>query len=169
MKTLLETLIVTIMLSLSINAVADIKVYQSTDNTGLNKQERIESVENYLIDLSKSLRAMDARLDENAKKMGAIDSVVKAMVAQKAAEDKVVLQKLGEKKSAAPTTTLAPEEMNDLEKLKADILILKNDDIEKLKGDFQELNDTVRALQATIKSQLEAAEKKDSKKASTAK
>lgn len=169
MKTLLETLIVTIMLSLSINAVADIKVYQSTDNTGLNKQERIESVENYLIDLSKSLRAMEARLDENAKKMGAIDSVVKAMVAQKAAEDKVVLQKLGEKKSAAPTTTLAPEEMNDLEKLKADILILKNDDIEKLKGDFQELNDTVRALQATIKSQLEAAEKKDSKKTSTAK
>lgn len=169
MKTLLETLIVTIMLSLSINAVADIKVYQSTDNTGLNKQERIESVENYLIDLSKSLRAMEAKLDENAKKMGAIDSVVKAMAAQKAAEDKLVLQKLGEKKSASPATTVAPEEMNDLEKLKADILILKNDDIEKLKGDFQELNDTVRALQATIKDQLEAAEKKSSKKSSTAK
>lgn len=169
MKTLLETLIVTIMLSLSINAVADIKVYQSTDNTGLNKQERIESVENYLIDLSKSLRAMEAKLDENAKKMGAIDSVVKAMAAQKAAEDKLVLQKLGEKKLAAPTTTVAPEEMNDLEKLKADILILKNDDIEKLKGDFQELNDTVRALQATIKDQLEASEKKSSKKTSTAK
>lgn len=168
-KTLLETLIVTIMLSLSINAVADIKVYQSTDNTGLNKQERIESVENYLIDLSKSLRAMEAKLDENAKKMGAIDSVVKAMAAQKAAEDKLVLQKLGEKKLAAPATTVAPEEMNDLEKLKADILILKNDDIEKLKGDFQELNDTVRALQATIKDQLEAAEKKSSKKSSTAK
>lgn len=169
MKTLLETLIVTIMLSLSINAVADIKVYQSTDNTGLNKQERIESVENYLIDLSKSLRAMEAKLDENAKKMGAIDSVVKAMAVQKAAEDKLVLQKLGEKKLAAPTTTVAPEEMNDLEKLKADILILKNDDIEKLKGDFQELNDTVRALQATIKDQLEASEKKSSKKTSTAK
>jgi len=168
-KTLLETLIVTIMLSLSINAVADIKVYQSTDNTGLNKQERIESVESYLIDLSKSLRAMEAKLDENAKKMGAIDSVVKAIVAQKAAEDKMVLQKLGEKKSAAPATTIAPEEMNDLEKLKADILILKNDDIEKLKGDFQELNDTVRALQATIKVQLEASEKKESKKSSTAK
>lgn len=169
MKTLLETLIVTIMLSLSINAVADIKVYQSTDNTGLNKQERIESVENYLIDLSRSLRTMEAKLDENAKKMGAIDSVVKAMAAQKAAEDKLVLQKLGEKKSTAPATTVAPEEMNDLEKLKADILILKNDDIEKLKGDFQELNDTVRALQATIKGQLEAAEKNESKKSSTAK
>lgn len=160
------------MLSLSTNAIAEIKVYQSTDNTGLNKQERIEAVEGYLVDISKSLKTMESKLDENTKKMGILDSLIKSMGAQKAADEKLILEKASEKKEepkAAEAVVIDLGVLKDIEKLKIDVLALKNDDIEKLKINFQELNDTVKAIQATIKSQLEAAGKNVSKKASTAK
>lgn len=137
--------------SLSTTSMAQVKVYQSTDNTGLNKQERIEAVEGYLIDLSKSLKNMEAKLDENAKKLNNLDSVVKAM----AQADKAAMEKLGEKKASTPASTaLNAKDVNEVEKLKADFLVLKNEDIEKLKVQFDEINDTVKALQATIRDQV---------------
>lgn len=150
MKTLLGTLIVTINLALSTNAIAEIKTYQSTDNTGLNKQERIEAVEGYLIELSKSLKSMESKLDENAKKMSDLDHVVKAMAAaDKEAAEKMTKEKLGEKKKT-PETAEA-KEVTEVEKLKADILVLKNEDIEKLKVQFEEMNDTVKAIQSSLR------------------
>lgn len=174
MRILLGTLILSIMLSLSINAVAEIKVYESTDNTGLNKQERIESVESFLITLSKSLKTMESKLDENAKKLGTLDTLVKAMKAQKEAEDKLVQMKLGEKK-AAPSSEASggsspgDQDLSEVEKLKADLLVIKNKDIERLKMNFEELSDTVRALQATFKDQLEAAAAAEASEAKKAK
>lgn len=147
MKTLLVTVISSITLALSTNAVGEVKVYQSTDNTGLNKQERIEAVEGYLVELSKSLKAMEAKLDENAKKLSGIDNVVKAMTeADKQTALKLAAPKLGEQK-------VDPKNVTEVEKLKADILVLKNEDIEKLKVQFGDLNETVKAIQATINDQ----------------
>lgn len=140
-----------------VSVQAEVKIYESTDNTGRNKQERIESVEEYLIDLSKSLKVMEANLAENSKKLGAIDSILKVMATDKAAEDKLLSAKLGEKKKASDVDR---KDMNEIEKLKADILVLKNEDIEKLKVDFREINETLKALQNTVRGQLEGGKSK---------
>jgi prefoldin subunit 5 len=145
-KTLLGTLILVIMLSVSIPVMAEIKPYQSIDNAGLNKQERIEVIDKYLVDLAASLKNMESKLDDNAKKLKSLENVVKVI---KEAQDKKVEEKLGEKKTTPPG---ASKDLNEMEKLKADILSLKNQDIEKIKVDFQELKDTVSALQATVRS-----------------
>ncbi|MBC7538314.1 MAG: hypothetical protein H7281_05810 [Bacteriovorax sp.] len=145
MKTLLGTLISIIMLSASIPAMAEIKTYQSIDNAGLNKQERIEVIDKYLVDLAASLKNMESKLDENSKKLKSLEDVVKVI---KETELKKVEPQLGEKKTSP---AVASKDLSETEKLKADILTLKNQDIEKMKIDFQELKDTVNALQATIK------------------
>ncbi|MGZ3787252.1 MAG: hypothetical protein ACXVLQ_01945 [Bacteriovorax sp.] len=124
-------------------AIAEIKIFQANDNSGLNKKERIYEVEAYLVDLSNTLRAMENKLDENSKKIKALDDVVKAM---KEAEAKKAESQLGEKR-------IAPSQGSEMDKLKADVLALKNHDIEKLKINFEELNDTVKAIQASIRSQ----------------
>jgi TolA-binding protein len=145
-KTLLGTLISILMLTVSSPAMAEIKSYQSIDNAGLNKKERIEVIDKYLVDLATSLKNMESKLDENSKKLKSLEDVVKAL---KEAELKKVEPKLGEKKITPP---VASKDLSETEKLKADILTLKNQDIEKMKIDFQELKDTVNALQETIRS-----------------
>ncbi|MFA6238632.1 MAG: hypothetical protein WC635_14960 [Bacteriovorax sp.] len=167
MNTKLTALMVSIILSLSTNAFAQIKEYQSTDNTGLNKQERIETVEGYLTNLAKTLQTMEAKLNENSSKLGDLDKLVKKMVADKEATDKILKEKSAEKKPKDGKQTVG--EQTELEKLKADILVLKNEDIEKLKLDFREMIDTIRALQATMRIQLEMSENEKVKKGSSSK
>lgn len=41
---------------------SELKIYQSTDNTGLGRQERFESIENYLTQMSKITKEMQAKL-----------------------------------------------------------------------------------------------------------
>jgi hypothetical protein len=166
-NTKLTALMVSIILSLSTNAFAQIKEYQSTDNTGLNKQERIETVEGYLTNLAKTLQTMEAKLNENSSKLGDLDKLVKKMVADKEATDKILKEKSAEKKPKDGKQTVG--EQTELEKLKADILVLKNEDIEKLKLDFREMIDTIRALQATMRIQLEMSENEKVKKGSSSK
>jgi len=130
------------------NARAEIKPYQSIDNAGLNKQERIEVIDKYLVDLVVSLKNMDSKLEENSKKLKSLEEVVKAL---KDADQKKADALVGQKKTTPP---LASNNLNEVEKLKADILTLKNQDIEKMKVDFSELKDTVQALQASFKTLL---------------
>lgn len=89
MKTLLGTLILAIILSLSTNAIAAISLYQSTDNTGLNKQERIENVEDYLAGLSKTLKAMEEKVNDSTKKIASLESSLKNITAERVAEKTV--------------------------------------------------------------------------------
>lgn len=126
------------------NVVAAIKTYETIDNSGLNKQERIEYIDKYLVDLAANLKNMEGKVDENSKKLKSLDEIVKVL---KDAETKK-LDPPAEKKSAS-------KEMSEADKLKADILALKNQDIEKLKVDLEELKETVKAIQATIRSGLE--------------
>jgi len=126
------------------NVNAEIHSYQSSDNTGLNKKERIDTVEKYLADLSTSLKSMENKLDENAKKLKVLEDVVKKLNDLDRAK---MNAQLGEQKS------IATGDQGEMEKLKADILSLKNKDIEKLKTDLSDLTDTVKALQSTIRSQ----------------
>lgn len=147
-------------------AVAEVTLYKSSDDTGLNKKERIDAVESYLIVLSKSLKALE---DEHRDEVKKIDVLMKSHDLLKAAELKRPTAELSEKK-IIPGSELKESKMKEeIEKLKSDILVLKNDDIEKLKINFQELSDTLKALQASFRSQLEEDEKKESRKSPTAK
>lgn len=141
-------------------AQAEIPDYSSTDNTGLNKKERIDAVETYLANVSKSLQSMEAKLSENSKKLIELDKVVKAIKDEQAKtqakeqakdQSKKPEAKLGEVKKSATDNPSAASEASELEKLKADILTLKNQDIEKLKTNLDELSETVKAIQATLK------------------
>jgi hypothetical protein len=166
----LGRLILTIMLVLSTNAIAEVKLYESTDNTGQNKKERIDSVEGFLIDLSKSLKVMEKTLSDNEKKIGMLEigqAQLKEAQLQASAEKKKALgSDYGEArgKDNKLDSKLDDKLKEELVKLKADILVLKNDDIEKMKMNLQELNETVKSLQATFKNQLEAKHKSQTSK-----
>jgi hypothetical protein len=138
-----QTLLVSAIIVTASSAFAEISIYQSTDNTGLNKQERIEAVEKYLFELSNSLRKMESKIDDNTKEIKAIDEAVKVL---KAAQAKNTETSLGEKKASTI------QEKSEIDKIKADILVLKNQDIEKLKVNFEDLSDTVKALQSSFRS-----------------
>jgi len=116
---------------------AEIPPFQSNENTGLNKKERIDELEKYLSDLAGTLKKMETKLDENTKKVQSLNDVVKLL---KDAQDKKVESDFGEKKITDS------KEAFEIEKLKLDILILKNQDIEKLKNDVKDLNDTLRFI-----------------------
>ncbi len=130
--------------------MAEVQSYETTDNTGLNKLERLDTVDKYLVELSKSVKAMEAKLDENAKKIQSLDSIVKVL---KENEAKLMTEKLGEQKKSRTKeeAKVSKDDLTEMEKLKADILALKNKDIEKIKVNVEELSDTVKAIQATLK------------------
>lgn len=158
---------------LSFSAIAEIKTYESTENAGQNKKERIDSVESYLMTLSNSLQKMESKLDENSKKILQLDQMVKSIQEKQAhreVEEKVAAAvkktsaKKGEEKGDEKSST-APEkegekmdakvgertERSEIDRLKADMAALKNQDMEKLKAGLEELSDTVKAIQATLK------------------
>lgn len=125
-------------------ANAEIQIYQDTDNTGQNKLERIGVIEKYLIDLSNSVKKMDEKLDENAKKIKTLEADFKEI---KNNDLKKLQTLLGEKKEEGG-------EDGELKKIKADILAIKNDDIEKLKSEVMGLNNIIKSIQGIMQSQL---------------
>ncbi len=145
LKIKLATLIIAMSVSALTYAESKIKTFEPTDN-GQNKRERIEYVENYVVDLVTTLRSMESKLDENAKKIKALDDVVKTI---KDDLSKKETAKLGEQKAPAKESKEVKEIYQEMDKLKSDILSMKNQDIEKLKIHFEELSETVRMLQAT--------------------
>lgn len=172
-KTLVATLILSFFCFGPCASHAEIKSYESTDNTGQNKKERIDSVESYLTNLSNSLQKMETKLDENAKKIQALDQTMKSVqdkMAKKEAEEKLASvakasakkgEEKGGEKSAEASSEKEEEKMDakvgertaksEIDKLKADMMALKNQDMEKLKASLEELSDTVKAIQATLK------------------
>ena len=121
-------------------ATPDVPLYETTDNTGLNKKEQIETIDKYLVELVASLKKMDIRLDENSKKLKTLEEVVSTLKSDllKKTEPPVDDKKIAKTK-----------ELSELDKIKADILILKNVDIEKIKINIEVLSNSVRMLEAT--------------------
>ncbi len=142
--------IIVLGVSVSFAALAEIKIYQSTDNTGLNKREQIDNVERYLIELSGSLKNLEAKIDANAIKLKTLEDGVKAIKEQ---DIKKIQEQLGQKKtdSTVASQVQPGPTMQEMEKIKADILTLKNDDIEKVQSDIRSLNSSVEYIQKTLK------------------
>jgi hypothetical protein len=145
---MLKTFLIALSLCSLTSAHAEIKTYHLTENDGLNKKERIDNVENYLIDLSNSLHSMESKLDENAKKIKLLDEAMKNI---RIAEAKNVELNSDAGKKLSSRLGESKADGAEMDKLKADILSLKNQDIEKLKVNLQELSDTVKAIQETLK------------------
>ena len=125
-----------ILMFASFSAFADVDVYKSNDNTGLNKLERIDSMESYLTSLSTSINKMQASLDSNADKVKSLSKIIDNI---KSEFDKKSLQKVGE----AIESKADPE----LTKLKAEIESLKSTDIEKVKTELTSLSNAVKLMQ----------------------
>lgn len=121
---------------------AAIEIYKSTDNTGINKLERIEVIEQYLIKLSGALQTMEAKVDASAIKVKDLDAIV-AKIKEKDLQE--IYTKLGEKSNPPKTP-----EMAELERLKADFTAIKNDDIESLRIQIQGLNSSVQSIQGIL-------------------
>jgi hypothetical protein len=119
---------------------AEIEVYKSTDNTGINKLERIGVIEAYLVNLSKAVNDMDAKLALNSVKLDTIQTSLKL----KEDDIKKIQEKLLEK------STAKTPEMAELEKLKQDLLALKNDDIEKMRFQIQGLSNNMDSINGLL-------------------
>jgi hypothetical protein len=131
-------------------AVAEIKPDESTDDTGLNKKERIDAIESYLANMgtfTASIKNMETKLEESSKKLKALEETMKTIRGGQVSE----VGALSDKKVTPPVPS---KEAAEIEKLKADILALKNQDIEKMKIDFQELREAVKALQEANKTKI---------------
>lgn len=131
------------------SAQAQVKSYESTDNTGINKKEQIEVIEKYLADLSGTLKTMEAKLDANTIKLKALEDVVKAIKEQ---DLKKIQDQIGEKKEASTSgTPEAKPNTEELDKIKADILAIKNEDIEKVQFEVRALNSSIEQIQQILK------------------
>ncbi len=127
-------------------SLSEIPPYHSTENVGQNKKERIDSVEKYLIDLSQSLREMDTKIDENAKKVKGLEESVKDTLKElRSLTDKKEQASIDDKKTLVSKE--ARVDKSEMDKIREDILFLKNKDIEKLKIDFDELRELVKRLE----------------------
>ena len=133
----MNSIILGTILLFSFNCIAQIETYTSTDNTGINKLERIGVIESYLQKLSGTLKSMEAKLEAQDIKLKSLEANVSAIKEQ---DIKRLETQIAEKKAVKSEDKIAMEE---LEKLKADMVALKNDDIEGIA-------EQIRILKAAI-------------------
>jgi polyhydroxyalkanoate synthesis regulator phasin len=125
---------------------AEIKIYESTDNTGINKREQIDVIEKYLITLSGQLKSLESKIDSNSFKIKSMETSIAGI---KDIDLKKIQDQLSEKNE--PEKVDAKNEEGELEKLRADILAVKNNDIESIRGDINSLKFSIRDIQSIIK------------------
>lgn len=124
----MKTSILALAIFFSLHCQAEVIIYKSTDNTGINKLERIGVIETYLSNLSGTLKAMEVKLDATDLKLKALDTTLSALKEND-------IKKIQEQLAKKPAET-KPEDkvsMEELDKLKADMVSLKNDDIESIR------------------------------------
>lgn len=125
---------------------SEIKEYTITENKGLNKFERIGVVENYLASLSQTLQKFESKLDRQDERIKGLESKIEALTKTKT-EETPITRRGGEKTA----TNLESE----IEMLKADILSLKNKDIDPLKNDVSDMNKILRNVERILNSKVD--------------
>lgn len=148
----MKTLIVIGLLALTQPCYAEIKIYQTTDNTGINKKEQIEVIEAYLKDLSGMLKTIEARVEADSQRIKTMEANISAIREQ----DIKKLQEQVTKVSTVakdPANETAQQKANaeEMEKIKIDILTMKNNDIEPLREDIGMIRASLRNLQSAVK------------------
>jgi peptidoglycan hydrolase CwlO-like protein len=135
----LKILLICLTFLFYLNAIAETSVFKETDNTGLNKKERIDGIEKYLSDLSASIKNLENKFEENTKKLKSIEDVINKLNISSN-------KKLGEEISDHDSN---PE----LSKLKKEIEGIKSKEIEKLKLDITGLNESIKSIEKVLKIQ----------------
>jgi chromosome segregation ATPase len=120
---------------------AEIKVYQDTDNTGTSKFERIGIIEKYLINLSETLKSMEEKVEANSQKLKKLEENISTL---KEKDLKLLTSRIDE---VALVKKKESKESEEIEKLKSDIVTMKNDDIEKMKTDLQALRSSLKQFE----------------------
>jgi hypothetical protein len=138
----MKTLILALMMASSSLCFAEVEIYKSTYNTGINKLEQITAIETYLTKLSSMVNSMEEKLDANSVKLTTLENMLKSF---KEVDLKKVQDQLGEQRAKAATP-----EMAELQKLKADVTAIKNEDIEKIRIQIQGLNSTIQSMQLIL-------------------
>ncbi len=149
LKTIQTILILLLIQFLSNSVYAEVKTYEITENSGLNKLERIDTMDKYLVELSNSIKIMETKLNENSEKIKSLENTLRI-------QKEELLKKQNEKTTTevSKASPLSTKDLSELEKLKADFISLKNNDIEKLKVDFQDQKETINIIQTTLRNQL---------------
>ena len=121
--------------------------YNSTDNIGLTKKQRIDSVETYLAKMASDINEMEKKFNEAQDKIKAMQkeldvlSDFKKAIDAKKKEEEDALKEAEDPKNKEKAKA---KEKTELEKLKEDILALKNKDIEKLKMEMEYLREDMK-------------------------
>ncbi len=136
--------LVTLVIFSGLEVKAEISEYQSTDNLGLNKKERIDSVEKFLTDASSSIKKIESKMDTQDSKIKNLEEEIEKFK-EKIKKLESLLPPVGNGDDVKSKDG-EKREATELEKIKADILSLKNQDIEKIKLDLQELKDSAKKL-----------------------
>lgn len=118
---------------------SEIKEYAITENTGLNKYERIGVVEDYLKNLSKTLQKIEQKVDKSS------DSI--KYIEKELASSKDEIQKLKSSLSKASEIKVDDE----IKALKDDIQVLKNNDLNVIKDDLYKLRTMLTNLESVLK------------------
>lgn len=132
-------------------AKTEIKIYEKTDNTGINKFERIGVIEKYLMGLAEELTKLDQSINKNNEKINGLEASLNTF---KTVDLKVIQEKIeGKTKDSKKDSDVDEIKLinQELEKLKQDILTLKNEDIEKLQVQLTGLKFNVDNLQKVLK------------------
>ncbi|MBC7714176.1 MAG: hypothetical protein H7177_12605 [Rhizobacter sp.] len=144
---MMKSLVVVLALVSAQLCYAEIKVYESTDNTGINKKEQIEVIEKYLTDLSGQLKNIEAKLEANTVKLKSLETNLSAKDSDiKKIQDQMVV----DKKTPAKTDGQKAE-ASEMEKMKSDILAMKNNDIEPLREDVNAMRFSIKNIQGVLK------------------
>lgn len=144
---MMKTLMLVLAFATTQLCYAEIKVYQSTDNTGINKKEQIETIEKYLADLGGVLQRMDEKIDASVLKIKNMEASILSIKENdlKKLQDQIVPKKEEDKTAAQKVNE------EEMEKLKADILAVKNTDIEQLRLDINSLRFSVKNVEKILK------------------
>jgi chromosome segregation ATPase len=118
---------------------AEVSSYKETSNDGVSKHERLEGVEKHLIKITSAISSLEAKFDENAKKVKSLEDMIKNI------NQTLGKEKLGEAKS--------DEASIDLKKMRSDLDTIKSKEIEKIKTEMKDLTDIIKSIQTIMKSQ----------------
>lgn len=121
--------------------LASVDVYKVTENTGLNKLERIDSIETYLVSLSAGLKNLESKMEEQTKKIEAMNKIVTKLEDNDAKRVKAAL--------GGPITSLEGA-TGEIERLRKDFTAIKNDEIEKLKKDILIIQERVQDIRERV-------------------
>lgn len=125
----MKTFVLAISLLVSASLLADVEVFKSQDNTGLNKLERIDGMEKSLVQYSAAIKNLESTVEEQRKLITELQKTVKIL---KDNDDKRVRAALGER------ATDVQSAVGEIEKLKADFK-----EVENLKKEIERMKEAI--------------------------